>query len=256
MRRTAALWVLLLCVVSPIRPLELYMRRAVYLEDPLPTVSTLVHLAPGQEGSAALETRLPFAVLRPTLLPAATIRHVLGPYYQGNLIVAGGRAAVLPPALASRPEADFYRDLLLYLDQVEEEKQSRVEVELIGEPRLVPWDLAASFLSRPVDGALEVSYRTAGGRRGSLLVRLHRFSDAPRDPGLPLHRMVSDREFALRSGDRIRIRFVKGSVTVAIPGRAFRSGYQGDTVPVRPYDSQESFQGLVVGTREVLVELR
>jgi hypothetical protein len=63
------------------------------------------------------------------------------------------------------------------------------------------------------------------------------------------------RDLALRGGERIRIRFVRGAVAVTLPGRALRSGYAGEVVPVRPFDSEQSYDALVTGRREVVVDL-
>jgi flagella basal body P-ring formation protein FlgA len=101
-----------------------------------------------------------------------------------------------------------------------------------------------------------VSYRTPTGVSGLIRIRIHRYAETGPRPPLPMGRVVKSRPYALRSGERIRIRFVRGAVTVAVPGRAFRSGYEGDTVPVRPYDSQERFEGVIVGPKEVLVDLQ
>jgi hypothetical protein len=237
--------------------LELYMRRAVLLREPIPTVAQLVHAGPGQADTEILGRRLPFAIQRPTLLPASTIRSVLSDY-EGVLVIGGSRTAVLPPELAILPEAGFYQDLLRHVDATEEENKSRVELELLGRPEILGYDrrTTPSFITRPVGGTTEVSYRSAGGLSGVVRIRIHRYSDHGPRPTLPLGRVVNARPYALRSGDRIRIRFVRGAVTVAVPGRAYRSGHQGDIIPVRPYDSQERFDGLVVGKKEVLVDLQ
>jgi hypothetical protein len=215
-----------------------------------------VHVEPGHSQEEVLSRRLPFAIQRPTLLPAATIRTVLSDY-EGTLIIGGRRTAVLPPSLAILPEAGFYRDLLHHIDATEEENRSRVELELLGHPEIRGYDgtRTPTFITRPVGGTVEVSYRTSSGSSGLVQLRIHRYSDTGSRSPIPLGRVVKGRPYDLRSGDRIRIRFVRGAVTVAVPGRAFRSGYQGDTVPVRPYDSPERFEGVVIGPKEVLVEL-
>ena len=109
MRGTVAAVTLILLFAFPVPAgaLELYMRRTVFLEESIPTIADLVHAGPGQTDTAVLQTRLPFAVQRLTLLPAATIRQVLSEHYHGVLVIAGGRTALLPPQITVLPEAGF-----------------------------------------------------------------------------------------------------------------------------------------------------
>ena len=125
--------ILLFALPVPAGALELYMRRTVFLAEAIPTIAELVHAGPGQSDSAVLQTRLPFAVQRLTLLPAATIRQVLSEHYTGVLVIAGGRTALLPPELAVLPEAGFYRDLLHHIDATEEQRKGRVELEFLDD---------------------------------------------------------------------------------------------------------------------------
>jgi flagella basal body P-ring formation protein FlgA len=53
----------------------------------------------------------------------------------------------------------------------------------------------------------------------------------------------------------VRIHFVRGAITVTMPGRALRSGVGGETVFVRSYDSSDRIEARVVGPKEVVVEL-
>jgi flagella basal body P-ring formation protein FlgA len=59
----------------------------------------------------------------------------------------------------------------------------------------------------------------------------------------------------VRSGDGVRIHFVRGVVAVTMPGRALRTGTEGELVIVRPDGSSDRFEGRVTGQKEVVVEL-
>ena len=278
----------LFALTAGLHALEIYLRRTVVLQSNRPALRELVYVLPGDAGAAALDAVLPFEVNRPTLLPAAAVREALLDGVSGPVIVSGGRVALVPPSLAAPRESLFYRDFLEYLDASERDRSSRIELEIIEPPVTGDYDggLKKHFELRELGDVTEVGYPTQSGRPRSFRIKVHRFSgDArptapeaagvaapgiqpaagqdprrsaaaagrPRDAGV---QPEEGRELALRSGERIRIRFVRGSVTVTLPGRALRSGYSGETVPVRPFDGEQSYDALVTGKREVLVELR
>jgi hypothetical protein len=150
----------------------------------------------------------------------------------------------------------------------------RLELEVIDQPVAGDYDggLRKHFDLRELGDVTEVGYPTLSGRPRSFRVAIHRIdpsaagTDAPsassavpaalRGADAPVAASAEPRrELALRSGERIRIRFVRDSVTVTLPGRALRAGYPGEVVPVRPFDSEQSYDALVTGKREVRVDL-
>jgi hypothetical protein len=250
----------LFALTAGLHALELYLRRAVVLQSARPALRDLVYA-------------LPFDVSRPTLLPASAVRQALLPGAGGPVIVSGGRVALVPAALAGPKEAIFYRDLLEYVDARDSDRSSRIELEIIDTPAAGDYDpgLKRYFELRELGDVTEVAYPTLSGRPRSFRMRILRIGDdAPGAPpaagpaavaaagavGLDAAAQADNRrELALRGGERIRIRFVRGSVAVTLPGRALRSGYPGEVVPVRPFDSEQSYDALVTGKREVVVDL-
>jgi hypothetical protein len=283
----AALALLALLLAVPSSALELYLRRSVVLKAARPLVRELVHVLPADAAAPVLDAPLPFDVTRPMLLPAAEVGQAAAAAGGdgGPVIVSGGRVALVPAVLSSPGAALLYRDLLEYLDGAERDRGGRVEIEVIDPPVADDYDagLRKHFELRELGDLTEVSYPSLSGKPRSFRVRLARAAaastasaSAPAAPGVPdapvptvaaaaaapragqagaMSAATEPRELALRSGERIRIRFVRGAVTVALPGRALRSAYAGDRVPVRPFDSEQSYDALVTGKREVLVEL-
>jgi hypothetical protein len=284
----AALALLALLLAVPGSSLELYLRRSVVLRVARPMVRDLVHVLPADAAAHALDAPLPFDVIRPMLLPAAEVGQAAAAAPGGDggpVIVSGGRVALVPAVLSSPGVALLFRDLLEYLDGAERDRGGRVEIEVIDPPVADDYDagLRKHFELRELGDLTEVSYPSLSGKPRSFRVRLARAAAgeaaavataaAPGAPDVPAPAVApvaaatrttqaaampaaqEPRELALRSGERIRIRFVRGAVTVTLPGRALRSAYSGDRVAVRPFDSEQSYDALVTGKREVLVEL-
>ncbi len=260
---------ILFSLTAGLHALELYMRRSAVLQARRPTVRELVHVLPADNGAAGLDAPLSFDISRPTLLPAAAVREAALDRAQGPVIVSGGRVALVPADLASPQESLLYRDLLEYIDAVERDRSLRVELELLDRPAADDYDggLRKHFELRELGDVTEVGYPTVSGRPRSFRMAMHRMdpsspaavaaSPVPEPAAAAVRGPAADppRELALRSGERIRIRFVRDAVTVTLPGRALRAGSTGEIVPVRPFDSEQSYQGLVTGKREVRVDL-
>ncbi len=258
---------ILFSFTAGLHALELYLRRSVVLRASRPVVRELVHVLPADATAAALDAQLALDVSRPTLLPAAAVREALLDCASQPVIVSGGRVALVPAGIAAPRESLFYRDLLEYIDAVDRDRGSRVELEIIDPPAADDYDsgLKRHFQLRELGDVTEVGYPTVSGRSRSFRMVIRRLDGAAPNaaaaaaaPGPAREAAPAEqrRELALRGGERIRIRFVRDAVTVTLPGRALRSGYAGEVVPVRPYDSEQSYDAVVTGKREVLVELR
>ncbi len=257
----------LFAVSAGLHALELYLRRSVVLQGARPSLRDLVYVLPADAGAAGLDAPLPFDVSRPTLLPASAVRQALLAGASGPVIVSGGRVALVPAAFAAPKEAIFYRDLLEYVDAADSDRSSRIELEIMDQPAAGDYDpgLKKYFELRELGDVTEVAYPTISGRPRSIRMKILRTADGDRGaPAAPASTVAAakggqdaaaPRELALRGGERIRIRFVRGAVAVTLPGRALRSGYAGEVVPVRPFDSEQSYDALVTGKREVVVDL-
>jgi flagella basal body P-ring formation protein FlgA len=64
------------------------------------------------------------------------------------------------------------------------------------------------------------------------------------------------RALFVRSGDKVAITFVNKNITVSLSGRALASGSLDDRIEVRPDTSPRRFTGLVIGDKEVLIDLQ
>jgi flagella basal body P-ring formation protein FlgA len=73
--------------------------------------------------------------------------------------------------------------------------------------------------------------------------------------GSPLSRWDLKPLGGIEAGDRISIRFQRGTVRLEMPGRAMGSGDVGDTIPVRALDPARQFRGVVVDAKMVEVPI-
>jgi flagella basal body P-ring formation protein FlgA len=64
-----------------------------------------------------------------------------------------------------------------------------------------------------------------------------------------------EKSYDVKSNDAVRLVIHKGNIWLTMPGRARDSGTRGETVRVKPTESDRSFTGTITGTREVTVDL-
>ena len=59
----------------------------------------------------------------------------------------------------------------------------------------------------------------------------------------------------VKAGDRVNIIFRKGNIWLEVPGKTYRSGDVGDQITVYQLDGHRRFTGIVIGPKEVEVEI-
>lgn len=95
---------------------------------------------------------------------------------------------------------------------------------------------------------LSGKFLAAGDAIGSVRTTAPISQGALIDPG----RLV--RHYLVKAGDTVTVVFLRPGLSVSLPGKAYGSGSQGDTVEVRPLVSQKRFSGRISDSGEVLVE--
>jgi len=66
------------------------------------------------------------------LLPARYIREIISQNYNSQIIVIGNRVALLNLSIISRKDLYFYNNLLQFIEEIETNKQSRLEIEFFN----------------------------------------------------------------------------------------------------------------------------
>ncbi|MBN1410091.1 MAG: flagellar basal body P-ring formation protein FlgA [Spirochaetales bacterium] len=78
---------------------------------------------------------------------------------------------------------------------------------------------------------------------------------SPVKKGEVISRRKLIRENFIQSGERVRIVFVLKNIRLTMPGKAYKGGNPGDTIPVQGTIGGEKFFGKIMSRKEVLVEL-
>jgi flagella basal body P-ring formation protein FlgA len=75
------------------------------------------------------------------------------------------------------------------------------------------------------------------------------------ETGTPLTTLYMEKIISVKAGDVVLIHFVNGNICLDISGYAYETGSIGDTVQVRPNGTTSTFNGQVIGIKEVVVEI-
>lgn len=116
------------------------------------------------------------------LLPPRWVRMKVTPFVQEELVIIGGRTAIIPAEMHSGEEILFYKTLLRFLDEEDAYRDGRMVVEVLSEVntedggpsrfRLVRSDRKNGYLC----GMTEVEYGPEGKR---LTMSIHQYVPAP-----------------------------------------------------------------------------
>ena len=190
--------VLLICLftvlygINPVYSLELYMNRVVLLEKGELTVGDLVKGTGSGGGSKLLLSQaIGITPGRIALIPPRAIRESLEAY-EGNFILIGNRAAVLPLQNIPREAVFFLTRLLAFLNDQDQYQDGRMEIEILTPLRLPDEAgtmepsfslLRAAKKMGYLAGEAEVGYKLdesgieekIWGGRGTLKLLIHQF---------------------------------------------------------------------------------
>jgi flagella basal body P-ring formation protein FlgA len=176
---------------------SVYLRPAVYLAGETYTLGDIASVPAGEPQEAGLLS-LPLgrSPRRPTLIAAQLVGELLAAAGYTQVVVVGGRVALLPrqgvPAAAQR----FYEDLLAYLDRSDNLSVGRIEVEILQVGTIAsssafvfapvgsPAPRAGAGSSAPLAGELLLSYgppaagagmSAEAAPRGTVRLWVHRY---------------------------------------------------------------------------------
>jgi len=126
---------LLLLLLGPLAApgaLSVYLHRVAYLEADTYSLGDIASVPAAEQGSSQLlRTPLGRSPDRPTLLAAGSIREALAAAGHTQVVLVGGRVALLPRHAIPAAVGRFYEDLLAFLDRTDGMATGRLELEIL-----------------------------------------------------------------------------------------------------------------------------
>jgi flagella basal body P-ring formation protein FlgA len=251
-----------------------------------------------------------------SLIPKRTIKQALLEQYNaglgGSVIISGGRTALIPADGMYQDDIWFYMELLSFLDSVEQNTCSRMEIEFFSAITVPENQEETSFkilysnkkfgymnglieILASFENSLPVRFKVFITQYIPLAIVKDSFKKGERigeeslefkevdisllsaepfiiddidmnnlesyllkkdiETGTPLTTLYMEKIISVKAGDVVLIHFVNGNICLDISGYAYETGSIGDTVQVRPNGTTSTFNGQVIGIKEVVVEI-
>ena len=112
--------------------LEVYLKKTVLFNHPDLVVGNVAHIRGESSELIKSISNIPLNlnIKNLVLLPARYVSEQIAKYYKNPIIVIGNRVAIINLTEISPYDVYFFESMLQYLDEIENDKQSRLEIEI------------------------------------------------------------------------------------------------------------------------------
>jgi len=252
-----------LCMNQPGYTLTFYMNEYVTKTNNKLVAGDIISLQPVSETllqGAALQ-ELSFPAEKICLIPAAEVKACIAPFYPGTLVLVGQQTVVLPEKLETIYGRSLLTQLVKCIEPLKKERDYRLEISIVSP---IPvngscTDITFTIMDDPqkrdlLTATRQITWSSPVQGSGNFDVYIEQYNVTPGGQ-LPGYKKVEWKEKEVKAGDTILIHFRKGGIDLKIDGMAYASGARGDMVAVKPSTTTKRFKALVIGHKEVTVEI-